>query len=68
MCRVAGPRVALGERVRGEEVSDICALDAVTEAWAEQGYELTELFVLLAQSPQFTTRQPSADPDAESKE
>jgi hypothetical protein len=41
---------------RGEILTDYCDLDDLTQAWAATGYVFSELFVLLAQSPQFTHR------------
>jgi len=43
---------------RGEVITDYCDLDSVTQAWAATGYKFSELFVLLAQTPQFTNRAP----------
>ena len=47
---------------RGEVLADYCDLEAVTQAWAETGYQFSELFVLLAQTQQFTHRvSPQSD-------
>jgi hypothetical protein len=43
---------------RGEILTDYCDLEELTAAWAATGYAFSELFVLLAQSPQFTHRVP----------
>jgi hypothetical protein len=44
---------------RGLDGADSCALDDVADALAERDYRLSDLFVLIAQSPSFRMRQPA---------
>jgi len=53
---------------RGHEVSDMCTLESIAEAWAEKGYVFEELLVLIAQSDPFILRQAPAVPDVSGEE